>query len=76
MGSGNEQCQKYFFAFKLHLAVKGARKNLLSILFVCPIITHEPLNRFVSNLDWGTRENHGNVLSLVIQDKLVDLYRK
>ena len=68
MGNGNELCQKYFFfAFKLHLVVKGAHKNLVSILLVCPIITHEPLDRFVSNLAWGTRENHGNVLSLVIK---------
>ena len=57
----------FFFAFKLHLVVKGAHKNLVSILLVCPIITHEPLDRFVSNLAWGTRENHGNVLSLVIK---------
>ena len=28
-------------------------------LFVCPIITHEPLERFASNFDWGTRENPG-----------------
>ena len=25
-------------------------------LLVCPIITQEPLDRFNSNLDWGTRE--------------------
>ena len=23
-------------------------------LFVCPIITQEPSNRFASNFDWGT----------------------
>ena len=34
--------------------------------FVCPIIAHEPFARFVSNFDWGTREIHGNVLSLVV----------
>ena len=31
-------------------------------LFVCPIITEEPLNRFDSNFNWRTRENHWNVL--------------
>ena len=43
-------------------------------LFLClsvrqfgwPIITHEPLYRLASNFDWGTRENHGNVLNLVL----------
>ena len=35
-------------------------------LFVRPIITQEPLDRFVSNFDWGTREAHGNVLSLIL----------
>ena len=35
------------------------------VISVCPIITKEPLDRFVSNFDWGPRENHGNVLSLV-----------
>ena len=36
-------------------------------LFVCPIITHEPLYQFVSSFDWGTKENHGNVLRLVLR---------
>ena len=31
------------------------------------IITQEPLDRFASKFDWGTRENHGNVLSLVLR---------
>ena len=26
---------------------------------VCPIITREPLDRFSSNFDWGTRGNSG-----------------
>ena len=43
-------------------------------LFVCSIITHEPLDRFVSNFDWGTRENHGNVLSLVLRLKVEWVY--
>ena len=28
-------------------------------------ITHKSLHLFASSFDWGTRENHGNVLSLV-----------
>ena len=40
---------------------------MCACLFVCPIITHELLNRFASNIDWGTWENHGNVLSLVLR---------
>ena len=40
-------------------------KVLISVcLFVCPIITLEPLYWYVSNFDWGSRENHRNVLSL------------
>ena len=35
-------------------------------MFACPIITHEPFDLFASNFDWGTRENHGNVLGLVL----------
>ena len=27
-------------------------------MFVCPIITHEPLERFVLNFDWATRKHH------------------
>ena len=30
--------------------------------FVCPIITQEPLDRFVSNYDWRIQDIHGNVL--------------
>ena len=33
-------------------------------MFVCPIITHEPLDQFASNFDWGTRENHGIFLNV------------
>ena len=36
----------------------------LRSLFVCPIITQEPLDRFASNFDLGTQETHRNVLSL------------
>jgi len=33
---------------------KFISKVVISVcLFVCSIITHEPLDRFVSNLDWG-----------------------
>ena len=43
--------------------------SLLSLsvcLYVCVIITQEPLDRFASNFDLGTREIHGNVLILVL----------
>ena len=40
---------------------------MCACLFVCPIITHELLDRFASNIDWETWENHGNVLSLVLK---------
>ena len=33
-------------------------------LFVCPIITHKPLDRFDQNFVWGTRKNDGNVQKL------------
>ena len=35
-------------------------------LFVCPIITQEPLERFALNFDKGILESHGNVLSFVL----------
>ena len=38
-------------------------KVVISVcLFLCSTITH-----VASNFDWGTRENHGNVLSLVLR---------
>ena len=40
---------------------------LSASLFVFPIITQGPLNRFASNFDWGTRETHGNIISLVLR---------
>ena len=43
-------------------------KVVISVsLFVCPIITQEPPDRFASNYDWGTRETHGNALSVVLR---------
>ena len=36
-------------------------------LFLCPIITQEPLDRFDWNFDWVNRETHGDVLSLVLR---------
>ena len=40
-------------------------KVVISVcLFACPIITHEPRDRFASN--WVTHENHRNVLSYEI----------
>ena len=41
-------------------------KSLFICLFVFPIITHEPLHRFSSNLNWGTREILKNVITLVL----------
>ena len=36
-------------------------KVVISVcLFVCPILTHEPLDWFDSEFDCGTRENYGN----------------
>ena len=29
-------------------------------LSVCPIIAQEPIDRFASDFDWGTWQNHGN----------------
>ena len=36
-------------------------------LFVRPIMTQEPLERFASNFEWGTRESHGKVNSMVLR---------
>ena len=53
-----------FFNFKIYI-LSILYKVVISICqFVCPIITQEPLDRFVSNFDWGTRENHGSDFSL------------
>ena len=41
--------------------------SLSVYLFVCPIITQEPLVRFAFNFNWRTRETHGNILSLVLR---------
>ena len=42
-------------------------KVIISVrLFVCPILTQEPLDRFAAHLDWGTRKIHGNALSLIL----------
>ena len=44
-----------------------------SVLETCElselVLTLEPLDRFAvdPNFGWGTRENHGNVLSLVLR---------
>ena len=39
-------------------------KVVISVcLFVFPIITQEPLDRFASNFDWGTWESRRNVLA-------------
>jgi len=56
-----------FEILNLHLSIYiiYIYKVVISVfvcLFVCPIITEEPLNRFASNFNWRTRENHWNVL--------------
>ena len=42
---------------------KTVQRFNLFFMFVCPIITQEPLDQFALNF----RENHGNVLSLVFE---------
>ena len=43
-------------------------KVVISVwVFVCTIITQEHVDRFVPNFDLGTRETHGNILSLVLR---------
>ena len=42
---------------------------------ICPIITHEPLDRFASNFDWRTRENHEIVLNMEILSWLGQLWK-
>ena len=47
-------------------------------MFVSPIITQKNFDRFASNLDWGTRENHRNFLGFVLrfQVEWIDFYGK
>ena len=52
--------------FKTRIQLYTPSRILSVCLFVCPIITHESLDRFVSTFDWGNTETHGNVLSLVL----------
>ena len=47
---------------------KNYRNLHISIIYkVVDVISlvHEPVDRFVSNFDWGPRENHVNVFGLV-----------
>ena len=53
--------EKFYFFIYLRKVVISVR------LFICHIITQEPLDRFASNFDWGTRKIHGNVLRLVLR---------
>ena len=47
--------------------ISTTHKVVISVyLFVCLIVTHEPLDRFASHLDLGTMQNHGNVPSLKV----------
>ena len=45
-------------------------------LFVCPIITHDSLDRFASNCDKVTRQHHGNALNLCLQCEVEWVCRK
>ena len=47
-------------------------------LFGCSVITQEPVNWLPNNFDLGSRENRGNVLSLVLRFyvECVDFYRE
>ena len=54
-------CRPFFPRFLRHLVNKVV---IYVCLFVWPIISQGPLNRFVSNFNWGTLYNQGNVLSL------------
>ena len=48
--------------------VKKILKFAISIyLFTYQIITQEPMDQFASKFYWGTRETHGNVLSLILR---------
>ena len=40
------------------------------VCLVCSIKTHEPFDRFASNLAWKIRKNYGNIFSLVKNSKL------
>ena len=65
----------YFFILKVPTAVNwciSLSNHLIYkvVISVCLIITWEPLDRFASNFDWGTRETHGNVLAWFWDPKL------
>ena len=45
-----------------HYIISIYKVVIFVCLIVCLIITQEPLDRFASNFDWGTRKTHGNVL--------------
>ena len=57
--------------FQNNIRILNFYKSIICILclgvclFVCPIITHEPLDRTVSSFDWGTRENYVKVLTVL-----------
>ena len=44
--------------------------SLYNCLFICPIITQAPLDRFASNIDWGNRETHMNDFRMRLQRRL------
>ena len=49
----------------------------MTLYFLCPIITQEPLTKFASNSDCGTWESHGNgLIAWFRASKLSRFYRK
>ena len=57
-----------------YIDIQSSNLCLSVCLFVCSIITLELLDRFVTNFDCGTWENHGNVLRFKVE--WVDFYRE
>ena len=56
--SGNSPCQ-------LQVTINLQSSNLC-LLVVCPIITHEPLDRFSSNFDQGKEPGESSKLGFVL----------
>ena len=60
----------------LHLNIDIKQECMFVCLFVCPIITHDSLDRFASNCDKVTRQHHGNALNLCLQCEVEWVYSK
>ena len=58
----------FLLSYSVRLSIYIIYKAVISAgLFGCPIITQKPVNRFALNFYWGSLENNGNVLSLVLR---------